>query len=259
MPRKRMIDPEFWSDEEIGNWSLGARLLYIGLWNFADDEGRFKADIRLLKSQIFPYDKRIIMTSLMQEIAIKVQLYEHNGAHYGFIMNFKKHQRIDRPTPSRLPPPPKIDELSTRTQRPSKVNISKDKLSKDKYSAKADLESLRMIVDYYKEIKGYMGIEGWDNSNYSRFAKIAKRLLEIPLIVPAIKKLIDWTDKYSKEHNLDWTLDTCIKYYGDWKLGKPAKKMTKSERENIEDLNRFYIKHKDEIDKELEVAENEKK
>ncbi len=64
MARKRIIDPEFWSDEEIGQWSFPARLFYIGLWNFADDSGRFKAANALLKAQIFSYDKKLDVKKL---------------------------------------------------------------------------------------------------------------------------------------------------------------------------------------------------
>jgi uncharacterized phage protein (TIGR02220 family) len=109
MARKRMIDPEFWSDEEIGHWSALARLFYIGLWNFADDEGRFKAHDDLLKAQIFPYDKQIKIDQLKQEVSTKVQWYEAAGSKYGYLRNFLKHQKINRPTESKLPKPPVDD------------------------------------------------------------------------------------------------------------------------------------------------------
>lgn len=135
MPRKRMIDPEFWSDEEIGKWSRSARLFYIGLWNFADDCGRFKAHSGLLKSQIFPYDnpKGLIISKLKQEVSNKIVWYDVNSSQYGYLRNFLKHQRIDRPQPSKLPPPPedKIVEHSPNNQRVILPNISKDNISKD--------------------------------------------------------------------------------------------------------------------------------
>ena len=136
MARKRMIDPEFWSDEEIGKWSFSTRLLYIGLWNFADDKGRFKAANALLKAQIFPYDSKVDMEKLKKELNRKIQWYEVNGLQYGHICNFLKHQRIDRPTESKLPTPPPFDDISTSPQRDvppniSKVNISKEKLIED--------------------------------------------------------------------------------------------------------------------------------
>jgi hypothetical protein len=129
-----MIDPEFWSDEEIGHWSHAARLFYIGLWNFADDKGRFKAHNNLLKSQIYPYDLEIDINKLKKELMHKIQWYEVDGLQYGYIKNFLKHQRIDKPTDSKLPPPPReIGEGSAKPQGglpPNiiEVNISEVKL-----------------------------------------------------------------------------------------------------------------------------------
>ena len=136
MARKRMIDPEFWSDEEIGLWSHSARLFYIGLWNFADDEGRFKAHNQLLKSQIFPYDTELDIESLKGNLNHKIQWYEENGAQYGHIRNFLKHQRIDHPYPSKLPPPPPFAEHSPNIRRTfapniKEVNINKDNIIKE--------------------------------------------------------------------------------------------------------------------------------
>lgn len=128
MARKRIIDPEFWSDEEVGRWSFEARLFYIALWNFADDEGRFKAHPSLLKSQVFPYDTKIDIDKLKSEISSKIQWYGNNGSQYGHVRNFLKHQRIDRPTVSKLPSPKQFDEASTKSIEPSTnvpPNISK--------------------------------------------------------------------------------------------------------------------------------------
>jgi len=141
MPRKRMIDPEFWSDEEIGHWTHSARLFYIGLWNFADDEGRFKAHGNLLKSQIFPYDTKIDIENLKKEISKKIDWYDVDGAKYGSLRNFLKHQRIDKPTPSKLPPPQQFAEQSPNTlglvdeeSRLREEKRSKEKLREEKLS-----------------------------------------------------------------------------------------------------------------------------
>ena len=127
MARKRMIDPEFWSDEEISAISFPARLFYIGLWNFADDEGRGKGHSKLLKAHIFPYDDDINVDKLKKEVSIKVEWYEVNNQQYYNLPNFLKHQRIDRPTPSKLP----LNEGSTSPLRDVVPNIIEVKLSKE--------------------------------------------------------------------------------------------------------------------------------
>lgn len=144
MPRKRMIDPEFWNDEEIGAWSTEARLFYIGLWNFADDEGRLRAHPKLLRSQIFPYDEKLNIEKLKGEVAKKILWYTADGQEYGFIKNFLKHQRIDRPGKSQIPPPSKdvleaflnnreqLDEDSTIPRRPLAPKLREVKLREEK-------------------------------------------------------------------------------------------------------------------------------
>jgi len=131
MARKRMIDPEFWSDETMGNWSVTARLCYIGLWSLADDEGRFKADVGYVQAQIFPYDdpRRLKFSSCWVQVSRKLVLYEVNGQKYGYIPNFFKYQRIDHPTKSKLPAPP--DEISRNFREPFSPNIIEVKLNED--------------------------------------------------------------------------------------------------------------------------------
>jgi len=146
MPRKRVIDPEFWSDEEIGNWTHSARLFYIALWNFADDEGKFKAHTSLLKAQIFPYDKKNHIENIKTEISSKVIWYEVENAQYGYLKNFLKNQRIDKPQPSKLPVIPRSflesskNDLGTvppniREEKLREVKRSKEKVASDKSSA----------------------------------------------------------------------------------------------------------------------------
>ena len=56
MARKRMIDPSFWTDEKLGECSVNERYLFMGLISNADDEGYGRANPKLLKSLLFPYD-----------------------------------------------------------------------------------------------------------------------------------------------------------------------------------------------------------
>jgi hypothetical protein len=39
MARIRTIKPEFWTDEKVVECSFEARLMFIGMFNFADDKG----------------------------------------------------------------------------------------------------------------------------------------------------------------------------------------------------------------------------
>lgn len=107
MARIRSIKPEFWTDEKVVELSAFARLLFIGLWNFADDEGRMVCSPKRIKMQIFPSDS-VDCSALLGEIRGEslIELYVVDGQEYLQINGFTKHQKVDKRTPSKLPPPP---------------------------------------------------------------------------------------------------------------------------------------------------------
>lgn len=107
MARIRTIKPEFPQSESIGRLSRDARLLFVQLWTLADDAGRTRAASRLLASLLYPYDDDA--PSLLDEWLTELERegcilrYAVEGTAYLQIRNWEKHQKIDRPTPSRLP------------------------------------------------------------------------------------------------------------------------------------------------------------
>lgn len=106
--RIRTIKPQFWTDIKIQKRSLSARLTFIGLWNFADDAGYFQAEPRLIKAALYPVDDSFTVDNVseaLSELSVNahIKLYESHGEKYGYIPNFTKHQRINRPTPSVFP------------------------------------------------------------------------------------------------------------------------------------------------------------
>jgi hypothetical protein len=109
MPRIRSLKPELWDDEAIGEASHSARLLFLGLITQADDEGRQRADARLLRARIFPYDDELTTADIdawLFELAVLslVVIYEANGTRYASLTGWD-NQKIDHPKPSRLPSP----------------------------------------------------------------------------------------------------------------------------------------------------------
>lgn len=110
MPRKRMIDPDFWTDEKLGLCKRDERLLFMGLISNADDEGRGRANVKLLKSTIYPYDEDLsssdveAMLTNLARIRLII-LYKVDGQEFYYLPNFLKHQNINRPSLSKLPEP----------------------------------------------------------------------------------------------------------------------------------------------------------
>jgi hypothetical protein len=102
MARIRTVKPEFWTSEQIAECSTNARLLFIGMWSFADDAGVHKASTKRLKMEVFPSDhfSEVDVAEMVGELikANLVACYEVTGETYWMITGWQKHQRIDQPT-----------------------------------------------------------------------------------------------------------------------------------------------------------------
>lgn len=116
MARIRSVKPEFWTDEKVVAISPLARLLFIGLWNFVDDEGRASYSPTRFKMQILPADSANI-SELLGEIRREemVTVYTVDGKEYLQVNGFSKHQKIDKRTRSKLPPPSNSPESHRNT------------------------------------------------------------------------------------------------------------------------------------------------
>lgn len=122
MARIRTIKPEFPQSESVGRLSRDARLLFIMLWTIVDDEGRARANSRLLANLLYPYDddaKRHMdawLAALAKEKLIA--LYEVDGTRYLVILKWLEHQKIDKPSKSRLPEAPSREFANIREDSP---------------------------------------------------------------------------------------------------------------------------------------------
>ncbi|MFW6116526.1 MAG: hypothetical protein ACOC6F_02255 [bacterium] len=109
MPR-RMISPEIWRNEKVASLPDAGRLLFIGMFSNADDDGRLKASPRFLRATIFPYDNDKTdeqLRELRDRCARQglIRVFSSDGQEYLDIPGWSQHQHIrkDRYSPSRLP------------------------------------------------------------------------------------------------------------------------------------------------------------
>ncbi len=112
MARKRMIDPEFWTNEGLMGLSYQERLFFLGLICNADDEGFVKANPLFLKAVIFPYDQitpeeMCEMRSRVLDAFDTLNFYEEDGKEYIQIQSWLKFQKLKRPVQSKHPRPKK--------------------------------------------------------------------------------------------------------------------------------------------------------
>lgn len=224
MARKRMIAPSFWTDEKIGECNHIERLLFLGLISNADDEGIGRANPKLLKSLIFPYDDLRISDfekSLAKLASLKlIYLYQYDAQNYYFIKNFNEHQTINRPTPSELPKPDlseienthaQITEYSLNTHEQltpnikevniSKVNIKENKKNVFELYAQEDENLLKALCDF-AEMRKSVGKKMTDRACELLCGRLDKLKADGEDIVELINKSVQnsWLDVYPSKN-----------------------------------------------------------
>lgn len=119
MARIRTIKPGFFRSKTIELLSYEERLTFIGLWTHVDDEGRCEYDPELIKADIWPRSRTVAdvaadLVSLNRHaLILHYVVTEPSSNPHGsisersliLITGFSEHQRISRPTKSRLPDP----------------------------------------------------------------------------------------------------------------------------------------------------------
>lgn len=124
MARTRFIKPAFFQNEALSGLEPLTRLLFIGLWCFADRSGRLEDRPRRIRVQILPYDcladKEVdAMLERLAEAGFILR-YAVEKARFIEIVNFEKHQYPHHKEPvSNLPAPPpeespRLDSVETR-------------------------------------------------------------------------------------------------------------------------------------------------
>lgn len=93
MARARNIKPGFFSNEELAQCEPLARLLFAGLWCWADRDGRLEERVMRLKAQILPYDDCDV-GRMLAELAKRdfIVRYRVGNSNYIQIQKFRQHQ-----------------------------------------------------------------------------------------------------------------------------------------------------------------------
>lgn len=93
MPKIRGVKPDYWTDEDIVDLSIPARLLFIGLWTFACDNGHLQDKPKQIKMRVFPGDD-VSATDLLRELTKSGRITRGDG--WISIPNLTEHQKPDR-------------------------------------------------------------------------------------------------------------------------------------------------------------------
>lgn len=222
MARIRSVKPEFWADEDLAQVSRDARLLYIGLWNLADEHARLRGDPRFIKGQLFPYDDDLTPAALdllLDELARagKAVRYRLESSAYVFLPNLAKHQRLEADkVPSKLPAPsdPGAAQISLREPAPRPNGVAPHP---DSPAPAADSSTLLYGSGSMEPVAG-------DGGAPLVSAQTAKRGTRIPVDFAVTPEMVAWATKECP--HVDGRLET-EKFVNHWraKTGKDATKL----------------------------------
>lgn len=142
MGRIRTLKPEFPQSESMGRVSREARLCFILLWTIVDDSGRARASSRMLASLLFPYDDDApaLTEGWLDELEREqcIDRYEVDGNRYLQISKWLTHQKIDKPSQSRLPAFAESSRILAKSSEESTTDLgprTKDRRTVDRGSS----------------------------------------------------------------------------------------------------------------------------
>src|SRR5881628_3287611 len=105
MARIRSVKPEFWDSPDTARADLRTRLLYIAMWNWADDYGIGDASPVRLIGFAFPSDDipAADYPRLLADVsdAFGVVFFEHEGRRFFTIPAWEQHQRTEKKAKAR--------------------------------------------------------------------------------------------------------------------------------------------------------------
>ncbi|MFJ6381421.1 hypothetical protein ACIQI7_15700 [Kitasatospora sp. NPDC092039] len=109
MARIRSIKPETWVSETLAEVSIPAVLTFLGMTNHADDHGRHRDNAAVVYGLIWPLRDEVNRTDVedhLRQLAAADAICRYTGCdgrRYFHYPTWRNHQKIDKPSLSRLP------------------------------------------------------------------------------------------------------------------------------------------------------------
>jgi hypothetical protein len=129
MARIRSIKPEFFTSETVAALPLSARLTFIGLWTYADDNGVGIYNELLITAAIWPLERDNLETlsRTREDVASLsraglVTLYSDSRKTYVYVTSWDEHQKVDHPRKPRYPRPHELPITDTTASRNGSID-----------------------------------------------------------------------------------------------------------------------------------------
>jgi len=110
MARDRKLPCDFWTWEAVIDCAAMTRLLFLGLWNFADSFGVLPLRPRTIRLQVFPGDPLddTAVRAMIDELVTRglVRIYGVDEAEYLEVVDWRQIQRVGKRARRRYPGDP---------------------------------------------------------------------------------------------------------------------------------------------------------
>lgn len=119
--RIRNIKPEFWRSADITALDKNARLTFIGLWNYCDDNGVGLDDLVAIAADLYAHDLANDVACTLQQITCDLHAlnerrlilrYSAENRSLLYVTGWDRHQYIPRPSKGHLYPLPTAETLN---------------------------------------------------------------------------------------------------------------------------------------------------
>lgn len=156
MPRMRMVKPEIWADEKLAPLDPLTRLVWLFLISWADDAGRVHDNVKMIDANLFSQTDdtaRHALETLASLSRIRRGVAE-NGARVIQIVNWERHQRVDKPnlmaalppivdTPTEKATPGAVRESVATSSRTPLVAVEPDQYQEEEQEQERESEHAR--------------------------------------------------------------------------------------------------------------------
>jgi hypothetical protein len=107
-----MVSPELLTSLTVASLPINTRYAFVALWMYLDDAGRGKDNADLVRAHTWPldpsYTSRKVQADLDRLASVGlICRYKVDGVGFLHSPSWTEHQKINRPTASKLPPCPK--------------------------------------------------------------------------------------------------------------------------------------------------------
>lgn len=188
MARSRIIKPRFFTNERMSELPPLTRLLFIGLWCYADRSGRLEDRPKRIKTEILPYDNHNIDTALTSlHDAGFITRYVLEGNKFIQINTFEKHQHCHIKESASTIPAPDKHGASTVQAPDCSIERKNKRIEKEKEEEKEKEGVPKFVLPIWVSTESWVGFE--------EMRKVKKK----PMTVRAAALVVKELDKLMRE------------------------------------------------------------